>query len=176
MTRRCGRGGAVVADVTPRRASIPFAQCPNRSYLPALPGTPGTTLPASPAEPQVGHGQAGKIRRALSGIPLDSTTPGNFGGIMDDSQNPGEPITSGIDRGAGPGAESLIPHQDRLSNLLAAQEVKYTYPVLMRLATLPNATTQTRILAQKLRSQLGVQPYQIPKYPGELDGTRGPTE
>ena len=63
-----------------------------------------------------------------------------------------------------------------MSNLLASQEVKYTYPVLMRLATLPNATTQTRVLAQKLRSQLGVQPYQIPKYPGELDGTRGPTE
>ena len=176
MTSRGGRGGPRVPDGIPRPASVPFAQGPNRSDLSALPGTPGTPLPDGPANPGVGFGQAGPIRRALSGIPLDSTTPGNFGGIMDDSQNPGEPITSGIDRGAGPGAESLIPHQDRLSNLLAAQEVKYTYPVLMRLATLPNATTQTRILAQKLRSQLGVQPYQIPKYPGELDGTRGPTE
>lgn len=176
MTSRGGRGGPRVPDGTPRPASIPFAQGPNRSDLSALPGTPGTPLPSGPGGPQVGSGQAGKIRRALSGIPLDSTSPGSFGGLMDDTQNPGEPITAGIDRGAGPGSESLVPHQDRMSNLLASQEVKYTYPVLMRLATLPNATTQTKILAQKLRSQLGVQPYQIPKYPGELDGSRGPTE
>ena len=175
-SRGGGRGGGRVPDGTPRPASIPFAQGPNRSDLSALPGTPGTTLPASPAEPQVGRGDAGQIRRALAGIPLQSTDPTGVGGLMDESSSPEEPMTAGLDRGAGPGSEALIPHQDRLSNQLASEEVKYAYPILARLAALPNATTQTKILAQKLRGQIGVQPYQIPKFPGELDGTRGPTE
>ncbi len=170
------RGGARVPDGVPRPASVPFAQGPNRSDLSALPGTPGTPLPPSPADPSVGFGEAGPIRRALAGIPLESTDPTSFGGILDASSNPQEPLTEGLNQGAGAGPGSLVPHQDRLSNQLASEEVKYTYPVLMRLATLPNATTQTKILAQRLRSQLGVQPYQIPKFPGELNGSRGPTE
>ncbi len=175
MTSRSGRGGPRVPDGIPRPASVPFAQGPNRSDLSALPGTPGTPLPTGPANPGVGFGQAGPIRRALGGIPLQSTDPTGFGGLMDDSQNPQEPVTAGLEGGAGAGPDALVPTQDRLSNNLAAEEVRYTYPVLMRLASLPNATTQTRILAQRLRSQLGVQPYQIPTFPGELNGSRGPT-
>ena len=170
------RGGPRVPDGVPRPASVPFAQGPNRSDLSALPGTPGTPLPPSPASPSVGFGEAGPIRRALADIPLESTDPASVGGMFADSANPQEPLTAGLGQGAGPGADALIPHQDRLSNSLASQEVKYTYPVLMRLATMPNATTQTKILAQRLRSQLGTQPYQIPKYPGELNGSRGPTD
>ncbi len=170
------RGGPVVPDGKPRPASIPFAQGPNRSDLSALPGTPGTPLPLSPGSPNLQQGQAGGVRRALAGIPLESTNPQGLGGLGDPSIDPGEPVTSGLAGGAGVGPEGLVPHQDRLSNQLAAEEVKYTYPVLMRLASLPNATTQTKILAQRLRSQIGTQPYQIPKFPGELDGLRGSAE
>jgi hypothetical protein len=173
MTARDGRGGPQVPDGVPRPAAIPFAQGPNRSDMSELPGTPGTPLPGNPSS--VPFGGAGPVRRALSQIPLESTNPTGFGGIMEPSSNPQEPITSGLASGAGPGPEAVVPGQDRLSNMLASEEVRYAYPVLMRLATLPNATTQTKILAQRLRGQLGVKPYQIPKYPGELDGTRGPT-
>lgn len=170
------RGGPRVPDGIPRPASIPFAQGPNRSDLSALPGTPGTPLPAGPATPSVEFGQAGQIRRALADIPLQSADPTGFGGLLDESHNPQEPVTAGTGMGAGAGPEGLVPTQDRLSNSLASEEVRYTYPVLMRLAALPNATTQTKILAQRLRSQLGTQPYQIPKFPGELNGSRGPTD
>jgi len=165
MTARDGRGGPRVPDGVARPASIPFAQGPNRSDLSALPGTPGTPLPSD--TPTVAHGDAGPIRRSLSQIPLDSLNASKISPLGQPTQSPDEPVTAGINRGAGPGAESLIPSPEMLSSGLAANQVKVWYPVIMRLASLPNATMQTKVLAQRLRSQLGIQPYQIPKFPGE---------
>jgi hypothetical protein len=165
MTARDNRGGPRVPDGQARPASIPFAQGPNRSDLSALPGTPGTPLPSD--TPSVAHGDAGPVRRSLSQIPLDALNPTKVGGLNKPSQFPGEPVTAGIDRGQGPGAEAMIPSPEMLSSGLAANQVKVWYPVIMRLASLPNATSQTKILAQRLRSQLGIQPHQIPKFPGE---------
>lgn len=171
MTARDGRGGARVPDGVPRPASIPFAQGPNRSDLAALPGTPGTTLPgpsgSNPAVPPLGRGDAGEVRRTLSQIPLDSLNAGSIAPLGQPTQFPNEPITSGIGMGAGPGTESMIPPPNRMSQELSAQQVRGWYPMLMRLASLPNATTQTKILAQRLRGQLGIRPHQIPKFPGE---------
>jgi len=167
VTARDGRGGSRVPDGIPRPAAIPFAQGPNRSDLSALPGTPGTPLPGNdPIAGSVAHGSAGGIRRALSQIPLDKLNPGSQFGQP--TTAPNEPVTSGIDRGAGLGPEGLIPSPDQLSNKLAASEIKGWYPILMRLATLPNTSTQTKIMAQRLRSQLGIKPHQIPKFPGEM--------
>ncbi len=165
MTSRSGRGGPRVPDGIPRPASIPFAQGPNRSDLSALPGTPGTPLPTD--TPTVAHGDAGPIRRSLSQIPLDSLDAQKGSLLGNPTQFPNEPVTAGIARGEGAGPESLLPSPDRLSQELSAQQVKSWYPVLMRLASLPDATTQTKILAQRLRAQLGIQPHQIPKFPGE---------
>jgi len=166
MTDRPGRGGARPPDGVARPASLPFAKGPNRSDLSALPGTPGTVLPSGDPT-TVAHGDAGKIRRSLSQIPLDSLNPQGLGALNNPTQSPNEPVTAGIGRGDGPGPEGLLPSPGKLNQELSAQQVKVWYPVLMRLASLPDATTQTKILAQRLRAQLGIQPYQIPKFPGE---------
>ena len=130
-----------------------------------MPGTPGTPVPTD--TPTVAHGDAGPIRRSLSQIPLDSLNAQNGSLLGNPTQFPGEPVTSGISNGPGAGPESLLPSPDKLNQELSAQQVKSWYPMLMRLASLPNATTQTKILAQRLRAQLGIQPHQVPKFPGE---------
>lgn len=169
------RGGARVPDGVARPKPVAFAQGPNRTDLSAIPGTPGTTLPASPATPDVGFGQAGPIRRALADIPLDTLSPGSPGLFRSGTEAPTEPVTAGLDIGAGPGSEALLNSPDALSNQLAATQVKFMFPVLMKLATLPGATNQTKILAQRLRAQLPIQPEQVPLTPGEQLGNSGPT-
>ncbi len=153
------RGGPVVPDGVQRPSSLPFARGPNRSDLAELPGTPGTPLPPSPAEPQIHQGQAGRIRDMLGGIPVEQVLPGQ---LRDGSMNPNEPVTAGVDAGAGPGAQGLLPSPGQLSEKLAAEELRGIYPLLMRLATLPNATTETKILAQRVRANLPVAPQQVP--------------
>lgn len=160
MTSRDNRGGARVPDGQQRPASLPFSRGPNRTDLAELPGTPGTPLPPSPAEPQITHGQAGRLRQMLGGIPLDQVSPEV--GLRDGTQRPDEPITAGIDTGAGPGSAGLIPSPGQLTQRLTAQELRTAYPLIMRLATLPNATTETKILAQRLRANLPVGPEQMP--------------
>ena len=97
------RGGPRVPDGVPRPSNLPFARGPNRSDLAELPGTPGTELPASPTDPQVSHGQAGQLRERLGNIPIDQVLPGQ---LTDSSMNSDEPVTSGINAGAGPGVYS----------------------------------------------------------------------
>ena len=153
------RGGPRVPDGIPRPANLPFARGPNRSDMSALPGTPGTPLPPNPAEPQIHQGQAGRIRDMLGGIPMEQVMPGQ---LRDGSMNPSEPVTAGTDIGAGAGAGGLLPSPGQLSEKLAAEELRGIYPLLYRLATLPNATTETKILAQRVRANLPVAPQQMP--------------
>ena len=164
MTDRENRGGARVPDGIPRPASLPFARGPNRSDLSELPGTPGTPLPPNPAEPQLHHGQASRLRQMLGGIPLDQVSPEVA--LSAASQRPDEPVTSGIGMGAGAGPEGLLPSPGQLSTQLAASEMRTVYPLIMRLATLPNATTETKILAQRIRASLPVAPEQMPDLSG----------
>ncbi len=154
-----GRGGARVPDGVPRPANLPFARGPNRSDMAELPGTPGTPLPPGPGEPNIQQGQAGRIRDMLGGIPLGNVLPGQ---LRDGSMNPDEPVTAGVDAGAGPGSNGLLPSPGQLSEKLAAEELRGIYPLLYRLATLPNATTETKILAQRVRANLPVAPQQMP--------------
>ncbi len=152
------RGGPIVPDGVPRPGGLPFARGPNRSDLSELPGTPGTPLPGGPGEPgSVPQGQAGQIREALQKIGGPSP-----GGLTAGTANPGEPVTSGVNGGAGPGADGLLPSPGQLTQQMTSQELKYAYPVIMRLATLPNATTETKILAQRLRANLPLAPAQMP--------------
>ncbi len=159
------RGGGRVPDGVPRPEAIPFAQGPNRSDLSALPGTPGTTLPGPTSG--VAHGRAGPIRRAMAGLPLDALTPGLQGGLTDSSTAPQEPVMAGSARGDGAGPGALIPTPETLSNSQAASESRYFYPVLMKLASLPGATTQTKILAQRMRAAMPVPPELMPLTPQE---------
>ena len=176
MTTRGGQGGARVPDGVPRPASIPFAQGANRSDLSQLPGTPGTALPG----PQSGvpHGEAGGIRRALSSIPLDKFNPGKMD-FRGQSSRPGEPIQAGLQGGPGAGPEGILPSPNVMGDKIAANEASGFYPVLAKLAALPGATTQTKILAQRLRANMQVQPEQMPLTPMERRdqevGIPGPT-
>lgn len=158
------RGGPRVPDGIARPASVPFAQGPNRSDLSQLPGTPGTTLPGP--KTTVPHGGAGQIKRALSNIPLDRFNPGGSN-LKGPSNRPSESVMSGASMGEGVGPEGLIPSPDIMSNQLAARETAYFYPVLARLAALPGATTQTKILAQRMRANLTVPPERMPLTPLE---------
>ncbi len=153
-----GRGGARVPDGVPRPSALPFGQGSQRTDLEALPGTPGTELPAG-IDPTVGA-NTGQTRRALADIPLQQFAT-DAGGIGGPSQRPGEPIQTGIPQGPGGGPESLIPQPDELSDRFAAREMASMYPLMMRLATMPHATQQTKILAQKLRANLPVAPEQV---------------
>lgn len=167
MTDRDGRGGARVPDGVQRPANLPFARGPNRSDLSELPGTPGTPLPPSPAEPQIHQGQAGRLRQMLGDIPLEKVAPNV--GLTDGTQRPGEPVTAGLPVGAGPGPESLLPSPGQVNQRMTAAELRVMYPLIMRLATLPNATTETKILAQRIRANLPVSPEHMP------DLSNGPT-
>lgn len=159
MTTRENRGGSRVPDGIPRPKSIPFAQGPNRSDLSQLPGTPGTTLPGP--QSTVPHGSAGNVKRALSKIPLERFNPGGSD-LRGPTTRPGEPIGAGSSMGQGVGPEGLIPSPDILSNQVAAREASYFYPILAKLASLPGATTQTKILAQRMRANLTVPPEKMP--------------
>ena len=152
------RGGPIVPDGVPRPASLPFARGPNRSDLAELPGTPGTPLPGGPGEPgAVPQGKAGQIRQALQSI--GGPVPG---GLTAGTTNPSEPVTAGIDSGAGPGSAGLLPAPGELTQRMTSQELKYAYPLIMRLATMPNATTESKIMAQRLRASLPLGPEQMP--------------
>lgn len=163
MTSR-GSGGGRVPDGIPRPAAIPFSQGPNRSDLSQLPGTPGTTLPGP--QSTVPHGKAGPIRRALADTPLSGLQAGGVD-LRGPTANKGEPVTSGIGAGGGVGPEGMLPTPSVMSDRLAAKETAGFYPVLAKLASLPGATTQTKILAQRLRANMQVQPEQMPLTPIE---------
>ncbi len=164
MTDR--RGGPVVPDGVQRPASLPFARGPNRSDLSELPGSPGTPLPPGPGEPgSVPQGGAGEIRQALAGI--EGPTGG---GLTAGTGSPQEPVTSGIGSGPGVGPEGLFPSPSQLTSQLTAEELRGIYPLLMRIATLPNATTEAKILAQRVRANLPLSPEQMPP----IEASNGP--
>lgn len=106
----------------------------------------------------------------LGSVPLEQLSPDTQ--LNAPSQAPDEPVTAGIDRGAGPGSEGLLKSPSQLSTQLSAAQLKYMYPLLLRLATMPNATTETKILAQRIRANLPVQPEQMPNL-GQQNGVLG---
>lgn len=157
-------GGARVPDGVARPKPIPGGQGSNRTDLSALPGTPGTPLPPNPIESAVGS--PASARRRLSQIPVPGAQPG--APLLDAAtEAPGEPVTAGVAAGAGLGPEALLAGPEVMSSKVAANDVKYFYPIIMRLSALPNASQQTKILAQRLRANLSLQPEQIPLFPGE---------
>lgn len=162
-------GGPRAPDGIARPDPIAGTPGPNRTDLAELPGTPGTPLPAGGGG--VAHGRKGPLKRALADIPLEGMQPGanEFRGP---TQRGDEPVTAGAPMGQGSNQISTPP-PNVLSNSIAANEVKYFYPVLAKLASLPNATTQTKILAQRIRANMQVQPEQMPLTPGEEVGIPG---
>ena len=68
------------------------------------------------------------------------------------TQRPGEPVTSGLDMGAGPGSEALMMRQPDDSEFRNA--LKDYMPVIAYIASLPNTSPETRRAMRQLRDQL----------------------
>lgn len=171
-TRGGGAGGPVPPDGVARVTPLPGAPN-NRTDLSELPGTPGTPLSPNPMEPSLQQGQIQPTRRALAGIQGGSPQGVD---LMGGTTAPDEPVTSGVPMGPGGGPEGLIPSPNQLTDKLSAAELQYAYPLIHRLASLPNATTETKILAQRLRANLSVKPEQMPPIPQAPPITPVPTQ
>lgn len=72
-------------------------------------------------------------------------------GLYDPTNRPDEPVTAGIDQGAGPGSEALLMRQPDDTNF-RAKIVEYM-PVLSYIAGLPNTSPETRSAIRQLRDQ-----------------------
>jgi hypothetical protein len=73
-------------------------------------------------------------------------------GLYDPTQRPEEPITSGIDMGAGVGSDALImrqPDDDNFRSTILAY-----MPVLSYISSLPNTSPETRAAIRQLRDQV----------------------
>jgi hypothetical protein len=70
-------------------------------------------------------------------------------GLYDPTQRPNEPVTAGIDQGAGPGSEALMMRQPDDTNFRA--NIMAYMPVLSYVASLPNASPETRAAIRQLR-------------------------
>lgn len=82
----------------------------------------------------------------LSEAPRVSTP---IAGLYDPTNRPDEPITSGIDQGAGVGSDALMTRQPDDTNFRA--NIATYMPVLAYVASLPNASPETRAAIRQLR-------------------------
>jgi hypothetical protein len=64
--------------------------------------------------------------------------------LTEPTMNPNEPITSGINMGAGPGAEALMLPSNADNNAQFNQSIASYYPVLSYIASRPNTSAETR--------------------------------
>lgn len=85
--------------------------------------------------------------QALPQIPQGQVTP-----LFAQSERPNEPVTTGINIGAGPGAEALAMRQPTDVNFLSA--IKSYMPVLSYISGLPNTSPETRQVIRQLRDML----------------------
>jgi hypothetical protein len=60
------------------------------------------------------------------------------------TMNPNEPITAGINMGAGPGAEALMLQSNADNNAEVNKSIASYYPVLSYIASRPNTSAETR--------------------------------
>jgi hypothetical protein len=72
--------------------------------------------------------------------------------LFSQSQRPEEPITNGIDMGAGAGSEALAMRQPDDTNFRAS--ITSYMPVLTYISDLPNTSPETRKAIRQLRDQL----------------------
>lgn len=71
------------------------------------------------------------------------------------SAMPGEPVTAGAALGPGPGPEALgIAAQRETQNQAFAAQIAQYMPVLMQVASSPNASAETRDVIRQLRNML----------------------
>jgi hypothetical protein len=64
--------------------------------------------------------------------------------LTEPTMNPGEPITAGINMGAGPGSEALMLPSDGDNNAEFNKSIASYYPVLSYISSRPNTSAETR--------------------------------
>lgn len=105
------------------RQGKPQQAYPNRSDL-------SGTQPVQAATGQA-YGEAGRQRLAQAAMPLpqgapaDMKPPGSLGGLTRGTENPNEPITSGLPMGPGPGPEVLANTPDDAVEFLRGLYLRY---------------------------------------------------
>lgn len=103
------------------------------AYDAAKSGAPLATAPKSPL---------------LSQAPQVPTPQAPVTGLFEPTQRPNEPVTHGVDVGAGAGSEVLSMRQPDDTNFRAA--IQAAKPVLGYIADLPNTSPETRAVIAQL--------------------------
>lgn len=100
----------------------------------------------------IAYGEGVETAAIKSGAPLakaPNVKAAPIAGLYDPTQRPDEPVTSGIDQGAGVGSDALMMRQPDDNNFRAT--IMEYMPVLAYVASLPNASPETRAAIRQLR-------------------------
>lgn len=101
------------------------------------------------------YGEGVETQAIKSGAPLAKTadTRPAVTSLYAPTERPGEPVTAGIDQGAGPGSDALMVNQpDDYTNFNA--NIQSYVPVLSYISGLENTSPETRRAIRQLRDSL----------------------
>ena len=101
------------------------------------------------------YGEGKETQEIKSGAPLAKTadTRPSVTPLYAPTERPDEPVTAGIDQGAGPGSNALMVNQpDDYTNFNT--NIQSYGPVLSYIASLQNTSPETRRVIRQLRDSL----------------------
>ena len=101
------------------------------------------------------YGEGKATQEIKSGAPLAKTadTRPAVTSLYAPTERPNEPVTAGIDQGAGPGSDALMVNQpDDYTNFNA--NIESYFPVLSYVSSLENTSPETRRAIRQLRDSL----------------------
>lgn len=113
------------------------------------------------------YGQAAALDRGMAAAPTapamstrdaarayDLPSQGSF---ARPTERPEEPLTAGLPFGPGPGPEALLrrPEQEPSLDAQDAEALRSRLPFIEFMASQPGASPSTRLIARRLRGQLG---------------------
>ena len=101
------------------------------------------------------YGEGKATQEIKSGAPLAKTadTRPAVTSLYAPTERPNEPVTAGIDQGAGPGSNALMVNQpDDYTNFNA--NIESYFPVLSYVSSLENTSPETRRAIRQLRDSL----------------------
>lgn len=101
------------------------------------------------------YGEGVETQAIKSGAPLAKTTDTrpSVTPLYAPTERPGEPVTAGIDQGAGPGSDALMVNRpDDYTNFNA--NIESYFPVLSYVSGLENTSPETRRAIRQLRDSL----------------------
>ena len=124
----------------------PFAKRTDLQYSPETYGA-GVQYAADKSGAPLAKTGGVKLSQAPT---VSGGAPSGAAGLYDKTQRPGEPVTHGVDVGAGAGSEALSMSQPEDDSNFRATMKAYG-PVLSYIASLPNTSPETRRAIRQLR-------------------------